>query len=98
MILAKRPEVDRFLARPTEGADAGIEFSTPQAAVANIALAAEAHVPVVVGTTGWLDQLDEAKKLIAQHEGAMVWSPNFSIGVNVFTHLAAEAARLAQSR
>jgi 4-hydroxy-tetrahydrodipicolinate reductase len=47
-----------------------------------------------VGTTGWLDQLEHVKKLIEKHEGALVWSPNFSIGVNVFTRLVAEAARL----
>jgi 4-hydroxy-tetrahydrodipicolinate reductase len=76
------------------GADVAIEFSTPHAAVENVALAAQAGVPVVVGTTGWLDKLDQVKQLIAQHDGALVWSPNFSIGVNVFTRLVAEAARL----
>jgi 4-hydroxy-tetrahydrodipicolinate reductase len=87
-----RRDVDRL--ESIEGADAAIEFSTPHAAFANIALAAEASVPVVVCTTGWLDQLEQAKKLIAKHDGALVWSPNFSIGVNVFTRLVSEAARL----
>jgi 4-hydroxy-tetrahydrodipicolinate reductase len=87
-----RCDVDRT--ESIEGADVAIEFSTPHAAVGNIASAVEAGIPVVVGTTGWLDQLEHVKKLIEKHEGALVWSPNFSIGVNVFTRLVAEAARL----
>jgi 4-hydroxy-tetrahydrodipicolinate reductase len=90
--VSARRDIDR--PEPIEGADAAIEFSTPHAAIDNIALAAAARVPVVVGTTGWLDRLDQAKKLIEQNDGALVWSPNFSIGVNVFTHLVAEAARV----
>jgi 4-hydroxy-tetrahydrodipicolinate reductase len=87
-----RRDVDR--PEPIAGADVAIEFSTPHAAIENIALAVEAGVPVVVGTTGWLDQLLQVKTLIQKHDGALVWSPNFSIGVNVFTHLVTEAARL----
>ena len=87
-----RRDVDRL--ESIAGADAAIEFSTPHAAIGNIALAAAVQVPVVVGTTGWLDQLEQARTLIEKHDGAMVWSPNFSIGVNVFTRLVSEAARL----
>jgi 4-hydroxy-tetrahydrodipicolinate reductase len=87
-----RRDVDRL--ESIAGADAAIEFSTPHAAIGNIGLAAAVQVPVVVGTTGWLEQLEQARTLIEKHDGAMVWSPNFSIGVNVFTRLVSEAARL----
>lgn len=76
------------------GADAAIEFSTPEAAVTNIEKLAALSVPAVVGTTGWLGDLDRARKAVESHGSAMVWSPNFSIGVNVFSRLVKEAAKL----
>ena len=79
---------------PLQGADAAIEFSVPSAVLGNIRKIAAARVPVVVGTTGWLEHLDEAKQIIAQHDASLVWSPNFSVGVNVFSRLVSEAARL----
>ena len=65
-------------------ADVAIDFSEPSAAVANMRRAFEAHVPVVVGTTGWHDRLDEVKALCAEHNGRLVYGANFSIGVNIF--------------
>jgi 4-hydroxy-tetrahydrodipicolinate reductase len=76
------------------GADAAIEFSAPEAAVANMEKLAELGVPVVVGTTGWLAELDRARASIEEHGVGLVWSPNFSIGVNVFSRLVKEAAKL----
>jgi 4-hydroxy-tetrahydrodipicolinate reductase len=90
--VSARRDVDR--PEDIHGADVAIEFSTPHAAVGNIELALAAGIPVVVGTTGWLDQLAQIRELIERHDGALVWSPNFSIGVNVFTRLVSEAARL----
>jgi 4-hydroxy-tetrahydrodipicolinate reductase len=75
-------------------ADVAIEFSTPDAAAGNVEKLAAIGVPVVVGTTGWLDQMDRVRASIGVHQSAMVWSPNFSIGVNVFTRIVEEAARL----
>ena len=46
------------------------------------------------GTTGWAEHLEEVKSIVAKHNSALVWSPNFSIGVNVFARLVSEAARL----
>jgi 4-hydroxy-tetrahydrodipicolinate reductase len=77
-----------------KGSDVAIEFSTPEAAVANVEKLAALGVPVVVGTTGWLSEMDRAKTAITSHDGALVWSPNFSIGVNVFSRLVKEAAKL----
>lgn len=82
---------DMSLAR---GADVAIEFSMPEAAVGNVEKLAAMGVPVVVGTTGWHNEMDRVRAAINEHDGALVWSPNFSIGVNVFSRLVKEAAKL----
>lgn len=76
------------------GIDAAIEFSIPAAAVENIQRITALGVNMVVGTTGWLDQLDLVRETVARNNAGLVWSPNYSIGVNVFSRLVAEAARL----
>jgi 4-hydroxy-tetrahydrodipicolinate reductase len=76
------------------GADAAVEFTVPHVVPENVEKLAKLGVPVVVGTTGWLGHMDEVCATIAKHNSAMVWSPNFSIGVNVFSRLVREAARL----
>ncbi len=78
------------------GVDVAIEFSQPGAVLDNITLVSELGIPLVVGTTGWLAHLPEARALIERNHSALVWSPNFSVGVNVFTRLVSEAARLLQ--
>ncbi len=65
-------------------ADVAIEFSQPESALENIKHCLEAGVPVIVGTTGWLEQLDEAKAFCQSKGGAMIQATNFSIGVNLF--------------
>jgi 4-hydroxy-tetrahydrodipicolinate reductase len=80
--------------KAAQGADVAIEFSTPETAVGNIEKLAALGVPVVVGTTGWLAEMDRARAAIDAHGTALVWSPNFSIGVNVFSRLVKEAAKL----
>src|SRR5579871_2614622 len=86
--------VDVGREEPMDGADVAVEFSMPGAVAGNVAKIAALGIPVVVGTTGWSEHLSEVKALVAKHDSALVWSPNFSIGVNVFTRLVAEAARL----
>jgi 4-hydroxy-tetrahydrodipicolinate reductase len=76
------------------GIDVAIEFSIPAAVPGNIEGISALGVPMVVGTTGWLEHADRAKAAVKKNQGALVWSPNFSIGVNVFLQLVAEAARL----
>ncbi|WP_158827239.1 4-hydroxy-tetrahydrodipicolinate reductase [Mucilaginibacter lacusdianchii] len=68
-------------------ADVVIEFSTPDSAFNNIKTCVEAGVPIVVGTTGWYDHLDEVKQLCEQTGGAVLYGTNFSVGVNVFFHI-----------
>lgn len=68
-------------------ADVAIEFTTPKSAVNNILKCFEASVPVVVGTTGWLDKLEEVKKICVEKNQAFFYASNFSIGVNLFFKL-----------
>jgi 4-hydroxy-tetrahydrodipicolinate reductase len=77
-----------------QGVDAAIEFSIPAAVPDNVEGIAAFGVPIVVGTTGWLDKIDGVRRAIERHDSGLVWSPNFSIGANVFSRLVAEAARL----
>lgn len=76
------------------GVDVAIEFTAPSIAPGNLQRLASAGVPTVTGTTGWYERLDEVTGWFAAQGGSFVWSPNFSIGVNLFDRLVAEAARL----
>lgn len=76
------------------GVDVAIDFSIPPVVVSNVERISALGVNVVEGTTGWLEQLDHVKAVVEKAGTGMVWSPNFSIGVNVFLRLVAEAARL----
>jgi 4-hydroxy-tetrahydrodipicolinate reductase len=77
-----------------KGADVAIEFSTPDAAVGNVEALAALGVPAVVGTTGWLAEMARVRAAVEAGGTGLVWSPNFSIGVNVFSRLVREAAAL----
>ena len=76
------------------GVDVAVEFSTPHAVVANLERLAALGVSVVVGTTGWGEHLERLRSVVERAGIGLVWSPNFSIGVNVFFRLVSEAARL----
>ena len=65
-------------------ADVAIDFSVPSAAVENISSSFHANVPVVSGTTGWLDRYDEVITLCKEKKGGFISSSNFSLGVNLF--------------
>lgn len=76
------------------GIDVAIDFSIPDAVRRNVEGIAALGVNIVVGTTGWLQHQDAVQKAVDRHGIGMVWSPNYSVGVNVFFRLVAEAARL----
>jgi 4-hydroxy-tetrahydrodipicolinate reductase len=78
-------------------AEVAVEFTEPSAAVANVVATLKAGVPVVVGTTGWYDSLSQVTKVADESGAALLWSANFSIGVNVFLQLAETAGRLLKS-
>ncbi len=79
---------------PPADADAAIEFSKPDQALANMRLCLEMGVPVVVGTTGWYDKLNEARALVEEYKGSLLWASNFSIGVNLFFRVNRQLAAL----
>ncbi|MEP0712762.1 4-hydroxy-tetrahydrodipicolinate reductase [Algoriphagus sp.] len=64
--------------------DVAIEFSQPEAAVENIKWAIEKGIPIVSGTTGWLDQKPKIEQLTLASNGAFFYASNYSIGVNIF--------------
>lgn len=68
-------------------ADVAIEFTTPKSAINNILKCFESDIPVVVGTTGWLDKLEQIKKTCNEKNQAFFYASNFSIGVNLFFKL-----------
>lgn len=67
--------------------DVAIDFSTPDAVLGNIQLCFSSHVPVVVGTTGWYDEIDSVKRQCQEEHQAILYGSNFSVGVNVFFHI-----------
>lgn len=75
-------------------ADVAIEFSTPDSALGNIYKCFEAGVPIVVGTTGWLDKLEEVKKKCTDKKQTLFYTSNYSIGVNLFFKLNQQLAKL----
>lgn len=86
----------KLTAADLDGTEVVIDFSHPTAAVANIRFAVAANIPIVVGTTGWLDRLEEVSTEVMQNGGSLFWAANFSVGVHLFFASARElAARFA---
>ena len=78
--------------------DVAINFSIPQAAVKNITSALESAIPVVCGTTGWLDAFEEVKQVALKNNTAFLYASNFSIGVNLFFKLNELLAKMMQNQ
>lgn len=74
--------------------DAAIDFSLPPLAVSHLRRCCEWQLPVVVGTTGWYDALDEVEALVQQHDASVLYAPNFSIGVAVLSRALDRATQL----
>lgn len=83
-----------FTAENIRTADVAIEFTNPHAAFENIKFCMENSIPVVSGTTGWLNQLEEIKDLCREVNGTFLYASNFSIGVNLFFELNRQLAKL----
>ncbi len=75
-------------------ADVAIDFSTPSSAVANISSCFNSHVPIISGTTGWLEHFDKIKDLCNDKKGAFIYASNFSLGVNIFFELNQQLAKM----
>jgi len=76
--------------------DVCIEFTRPELAPKHIAFCAKKQIPVVVGTTAWSAHLDEVTSIVKQHNSALLYASNFSVGVNLFFELNRQLARLMQ--
>ena len=87
-------EEEKFDSREFREADVAIEFSIPASAVDNYLHAFAAGVPVVSGTTGWLDSMPEIKAMCVKGAGTLLWASNFSIGVNIFMDLNRRLAKV----
>ena len=74
--------------------DVAIDFSIADAVPKNADACARAGVALVVGTTGWQNQLDEVKNVVSQYDGALIYGANFSVGAQVFFRIAAAASEL----
>ena len=77
-----------------EGVDVCIEFSLPEAALGNVKKIAALKKNLVLATTGWYDKLDEVKKIVKKSGIGFMYASNFSIGVNAFFRIVAEAAKV----
>ena len=77
-----------------ENADVAIDFSIPTIAVENISTCLNTSIPIVSGTTGWLDQYQQMVDLCNEKEGAFLYGSNFSLGVNLFFELNEYLAKL----
>ena len=87
---------DDILTPEFRAADVIIEFTTPATAVANYRRLLPLNIPLVSGTTGWTAELPQVKALVEQHRGEMLWSSNFSLGVNILFELNRRLAAIMQ--
>lgn len=93
-VSAKLDSQKKITEETLNGTDMCIDFSHPSCAVDNIKQMAELGKNIVVGTTGWYDQIKEVNEIVASNQIGLIYSPNFSIGVNLFFEIVAAAAKL----
>jgi len=74
--------------------DVAIDFSSPDSAYTNITKCIDIGLPIVSGTTGWLDKMDHVKDLCAQKKGAFLYASNFSVGVNILFAMNKKLAKM----
>ncbi len=77
--------------------DVAIDFSMPQSAFSNISKCLENNVPVICGTTGWIDRYEDVVNLCEEKKGAFIYASNFSLGVNIFFELNSYLAKMMQN-
>ncbi|HTB53058.1 MAG TPA: 4-hydroxy-tetrahydrodipicolinate reductase [Ferruginibacter sp.] len=86
--------ISQFTKENLSKCDVAIEFTSPHTALQNIITCLESGTPVVCGSTGWLEQWDVAKKKCEEKNGSLLYSSNYSIGVNIFFELNKKLASL----
>lgn len=93
LMLDKENEED-FTKENLQKGDVAIEFTLPDAAYENIIKCFDANIPVVSGTTGWLDKFIDARRYCLENDQSFFYASNFSIGVNLFFHINTQLARI----
>ena len=88
--------IDSITVTELKQIDVAIEFSTPNTAINNIYKCFNAHLPIVVGTTGWYEQFEEIKELCLKDKQSLFYATNFSLGVNLFFKMNEQIARMMQ--
>lgn len=94
LVKIDQPNLKDFTKENLATADAAIEFTSPHSAFENIKKCLSFQVPVVSGSTGWINRLEEMKKICKDENGAFVYASNFSVGVNLFFELNKKLAAL----
>jgi 4-hydroxy-tetrahydrodipicolinate reductase len=84
VIKIDQPNLHEFTKENMAKAEAAIEFTSPHTAYENVRSCIEFGVPIVCGSTGWTERLDEMKNICAERNGSFIYSSNFSVGVNIF--------------
>ena len=79
-----QPNLHDFTSENISKANVAIEFTGPHTAFENVKGCIEFDVPVVCGSTGWTEKMDEIKKICSEKNGTFIYSSNFSVGVNIF--------------
>jgi 4-hydroxy-tetrahydrodipicolinate reductase len=82
-----KDNTDEIYSDEFRSSDIAIEFSVPEMAFANVSTALNLGVPVVCGTTGWLDKIKDVMLLCEEQKLAFIYSSNFSLGVNIFFYI-----------
>lgn len=92
-----KADINGFSDEQIQNADVAIDFSVPESAVSNIKQSIKNNVPVVVGTTGWLEQYNEVSEYCKEQNGGFIYASNFSLGVNIFFELNNKLAEMLAS-
>ena len=90
---SRNPDGSGISPQSLDAPDVAIEFTAPGAALSNVLACLRARIPVVVGTTGWYDQLVLVQHEVAAQDGSVFYAPNFSLGVALFIQIAEQAAQ-----
>ena len=90
--------MDTFTPDSLQGIDVAIEFTNPESAVGNIKKCLDSGVAVVCGTTGWYQHVEEVKAYCQERNGTLLYTPNFSVGVNILFELNEKLAAIMSSR
>lgn len=95
---AENPAGRALTAERLAGVEVAIEFTRPDAVLENLDRLCRLGIPVVTGTTGWSARLEEARAMVEEHGGALLYAANFSIGIQLLYRAAAELARALRGR